>query len=162
GVSILYITHDIASARYVADRLIVMYAGQIAETGSVDEVLARPRHPYTQLLLSAVPDPRQPLRADGGAPPGPPPPGVAPRPRPRLPVPRALPAGHRHLPHRDPPAHRPAAGPRGGLPRGRGRRPDEGVRMKIAVVGGASTYTPELIDGIGRLAGEIKISEIVL
>ena len=58
GVSILYITHDIASARYVADRLIVMYAGQIVETGPVEDVLARPRHPYTQLLLSAVPDPR--------------------------------------------------------------------------------------------------------
>ena len=58
GVSILYITHDIASARYVADRLIVMYAGQIAEVGPVEEVLASPRHPYTQLLVSAVPDPR--------------------------------------------------------------------------------------------------------
>jgi len=62
GVSILYITHDIASARYVADRLIVMYAGQLAEAGPVEEVLARPRHPYTQLLLSAVPDPRAELR----------------------------------------------------------------------------------------------------
>jgi len=60
GVSILYITHDIASARYVADRLIVMYAGQIAEAGPIDEVLAAPRHPYTQLLLSAVPDPKAP------------------------------------------------------------------------------------------------------
>ena len=58
GVSILYITHDIASARYVADRLIVMYAGQIAEAGPVEEVLSHPRHPYTQLLVSAVPDPR--------------------------------------------------------------------------------------------------------
>ena len=62
GVSVLYITHDIASARYVADRLIVMYAGHIAEAGPVEEVLARPRHPYTQLLLSAVPDPRAELR----------------------------------------------------------------------------------------------------
>ena len=61
GVSILYITHDIASARYVADRLIVMYAGQIAETGPIEDVLSHPRHPYTQLLLSAVPDPRAPL-----------------------------------------------------------------------------------------------------
>ena len=52
GVSILYITHDIASARYVADRLIVMYAGQIAESGPIEEVLADPRHPYTQLLVS--------------------------------------------------------------------------------------------------------------
>ncbi|HEX6449498.1 MAG TPA: ABC transporter ATP-binding protein [Trebonia sp.] len=60
GVSVLYITHDIASARYVADRLIVMYAGQIAETGPIEDVLADPRHPYTQLLLSAVPDPKAP------------------------------------------------------------------------------------------------------
>ena len=73
GVSILYITHDIASARYVADRLIVMYAGHIAEAGPVEEVLARPRHPYTQLLLSAVPDPRAELHVseetDMGEPP---------------------------------------------------------------------------------------------
>jgi peptide/nickel transport system ATP-binding protein len=73
GVSILYITHDIASARYVADRLIVMYAGHIAEQGPVEEVLANPRHPYTQLLLSAVPDPRADLnvsaQTDRGEPP---------------------------------------------------------------------------------------------
>jgi peptide/nickel transport system ATP-binding protein len=73
GVSILYITHDIASARYVADRLIVMYAGQIAESGPVEDVLAHPKHPYTQLLLSAVPDPRAPLdvtaETDRGEPP---------------------------------------------------------------------------------------------
>jgi peptide/nickel transport system ATP-binding protein len=73
GVSILYITHDLASARYVADRLIVMYAGQIAESGPVEEVLADPRHPYTQLLLSAAPDPRAPLavgaETDRGEPP---------------------------------------------------------------------------------------------
>ncbi len=64
GVSILYITHDIASARYIADRLIVMYAGRIAETGRTEDVLRAPRHPYTQLLLSAVPDPRAPLNVD--------------------------------------------------------------------------------------------------
>ncbi len=73
GVSILYITHDIASARYVADRLIVMYAGQIAEAGPVEDVLASPRHPYTQLLLSAVPDPKAELTigadTDRGEPP---------------------------------------------------------------------------------------------
>src|SRR5260370_24927723 len=63
-VSILFITHDLASARYVADRLIVMYAGQIAETGPVEEVLTNPKHPYTQLLLSAAPDPRAPLGVD--------------------------------------------------------------------------------------------------
>ena len=73
GVSILYITHDIASARYVADRLIIMYAARIAEQGPTEEVLASPRHPYTQLLLSAVPDPRAPLgvgaETDRGEPP---------------------------------------------------------------------------------------------
>src|SRR6201986_5431533 len=72
-VSILYITHDIASARYVADRLIVMYAGQIAETGPIEDVLTHPKHPYPQLLLSAVPDPRAPLsveaETDRGEPP---------------------------------------------------------------------------------------------
>src|SRR5213082_3262429 len=61
GISFLYITHDIASARYVADRLIVMYAGRIAESGPTEDVLAHPKHPYTQLLLSAVPDPRAPV-----------------------------------------------------------------------------------------------------
>ena len=60
-VSILYITHDLASARYVADRLVIMYAAQIAEAGPIEEVLVNPRHPYTQLLLSAVPDPKAPL-----------------------------------------------------------------------------------------------------
>jgi peptide/nickel transport system ATP-binding protein len=60
-VSFLYITHDIASARYVADRLVVMYAGRIAESGPTEDVLAHPKHPYTQLLLSAVPDPRAPV-----------------------------------------------------------------------------------------------------
>lgn len=61
GISFLYITHDIASARYVADRLVVLYAGRIAESGPVEDVLAHPKHPYTQLLLSAVPDPRAPV-----------------------------------------------------------------------------------------------------
>ena len=73
GVSILYITHDLASARYIADRLMVMYAGQIAESGPVEDVLAHPKHPYTQLLLAAVPDPRAPLdvsaQAEVGEPP---------------------------------------------------------------------------------------------
>jgi peptide/nickel transport system ATP-binding protein len=58
GISFLYITHDIASARYVADRLMVMYAGQVVEEGPTEDVLQQPKHPYTQLLLSAVPDPR--------------------------------------------------------------------------------------------------------
>jgi peptide/nickel transport system ATP-binding protein len=59
-VSILYITHDLASARYIADRIIVTYAGHIVEVGPTEQVLADPRHPYTKLLLPAVPDPRGP------------------------------------------------------------------------------------------------------
>jgi peptide/nickel transport system ATP-binding protein len=61
GLSLLYITHDIASARYVADRVVVMYAGHVVETGATDDVLHHADHPYTQLLLSAVPDPRAPV-----------------------------------------------------------------------------------------------------
>ncbi|MGJ6981078.1 ABC transporter ATP-binding protein [Aestuariimicrobium soli] len=57
GVAILYITHDIASARYLSDRIMVMYGGRIVETGPTDEVVANPKHPYTQLLLASAPDP---------------------------------------------------------------------------------------------------------
>ncbi len=72
GISFLYITHDIASARYVSDRIVVMYAGRVAESGPTEDVLHRPVHPYTRLLLSAVPDPRAPITltaADTGEPP---------------------------------------------------------------------------------------------
>src|SRR5437763_1994673 len=73
NVSFLYITHDLASARYLSDRLLVMYAGHIVESGPTESVLADPKHPYTQLLLSAVPDPRAPLAvaadSDTGEPP---------------------------------------------------------------------------------------------
>jgi peptide/nickel transport system ATP-binding protein len=57
GLTFLYVTHDLASARYVADEMLVMYAGQIVERGPSEEVLQNPLHPYTRLLLSAVPDP---------------------------------------------------------------------------------------------------------
>jgi len=56
GLSFLYVTHDLASARYVADDLLVMYAGHIVEQGPVDQVLTEPLHPYTELLLASVPD----------------------------------------------------------------------------------------------------------
>jgi peptide/nickel transport system ATP-binding protein len=72
GVSLLYITHDLASARYVADRIVVMYAGHVAEAGPTETVLSDPKHPYTQLLLSAVADPREKegeISADTGEPP---------------------------------------------------------------------------------------------
>ncbi len=57
GLSYLYITHDIASARYLADDTLVLYAGQAVEKANSEELIAEPLHPYTQLLLSAVPDP---------------------------------------------------------------------------------------------------------
>jgi peptide/nickel transport system ATP-binding protein len=57
GLTILYITHDIASARYLSDDIAVMYAGQIVESGPAVTVTDEPSHPYTQLLLSAAPDP---------------------------------------------------------------------------------------------------------
>jgi len=56
-LALLYVTHDLASARYVADTVLVMYAGQIVEQGPAEQVLQEPLHPYTRLLLSAVPDP---------------------------------------------------------------------------------------------------------
>jgi peptide/nickel transport system ATP-binding protein len=80
GVSILYITHDLASARYVSDRLIVMYAGHIVESGPTEDVLSMPRHPYTELLLSAAPDPRTPIDADAITDSGEPPKVVDPTP----------------------------------------------------------------------------------
>ena len=57
NLGLLYITHDIATARYVAEDIAVMYAGQIVEWGNTGKVIDNPAHPYTKLLLSAVPDP---------------------------------------------------------------------------------------------------------
>jgi peptide/nickel transport system ATP-binding protein len=62
GLAFLYVTHDLASARYVADTVLVMYAGQIVEQGPSERVLQTPLHPYTQLLLASVPDPAVPVR----------------------------------------------------------------------------------------------------
>jgi peptide/nickel transport system ATP-binding protein len=56
-IAFLYVTHDLASARYVADDILVMYAGQIVEHGPIEEVLSEALHPYTRLLLESVPDP---------------------------------------------------------------------------------------------------------
>ena len=96
-LAILYITHDIASARYFADTTMVMYAGRIVESGDSESVTQDPKHPYTQLLVRSAPDPddldvprpRSPRR---GAQPG----GSAER----LPVPPALPVRRRAVPHR--------------------------------------------------------------
>jgi peptide/nickel transport system ATP-binding protein len=55
GLGVLYISHDIATVRYLCDRIAVLYLGRIVEQGPTDEVLARPRHPYTKALVAAVP-----------------------------------------------------------------------------------------------------------
>jgi peptide/nickel transport system ATP-binding protein len=57
NLALLYISHDIATARYVCEDIVVMYAGQAVEWGSTDQVLENPQHPYTRLLLDAVPAP---------------------------------------------------------------------------------------------------------
>jgi peptide/nickel transport system ATP-binding protein len=57
ALALLYITHDIASARYFADEVLVMYAGQIVERGPAEDVTQNPAHPYTQLLVNSAPDP---------------------------------------------------------------------------------------------------------
>lgn len=62
GIAFLYVTHDIASARYFANEIMVMYAGHIVEKAESEELIQNPKHPYTQLLLSAVPDPSRGLR----------------------------------------------------------------------------------------------------
>lgn len=56
-VSIIYITHDLATAYYISDRIGIMLRGYIVESGPVDDVLDRPLHPYTKLLIESVPEP---------------------------------------------------------------------------------------------------------
>ena len=55
GISILYITHDLATAWQVADTILVLYRAAVAEAGNVERVVKDPRHPYTQLLISSIP-----------------------------------------------------------------------------------------------------------
>ncbi|WP_297463763.1 ABC transporter ATP-binding protein [Thermococcus sp.] len=58
GVTYLYITHDMSTARYFADWMAVMYLGRIVEMGPVEKVIDNPLHPYTRALLAAVPEPK--------------------------------------------------------------------------------------------------------
>jgi peptide/nickel transport system ATP-binding protein len=78
-LTLVYITHDLPSAKFVCDDVAIMYLGQIVERGPADAIFASPRHPYTQQLIAAIPDPdpnaepRAPQRivevADAAAPP---------------------------------------------------------------------------------------------
>lgn len=72
GTSVLLITHDLGVVANTCERIIVMYAGEVIETGGTKDVLNRPRHPYTKSLLEALPDsvePHVPLQAIEGEPP---------------------------------------------------------------------------------------------
>jgi len=57
GISFIYITHDLVTARYLCDRIAIMYLGNIVEIGPTEEIINNPRHPYTQALITAVPVP---------------------------------------------------------------------------------------------------------
>ena len=73
GISFVYVSHDLPTIRYVADRTAIMYLGEIVEMGPTEAVIAKRRHPYTQLLLDASPEPdpeivKPPLEAVGEIP----------------------------------------------------------------------------------------------
>jgi peptide/nickel transport system ATP-binding protein len=57
SLSLIFVTHDLAGAYYMSDRIAIMYAGHLLEVGPASEVMGDPRHPYTQLLRQAAPDP---------------------------------------------------------------------------------------------------------
>jgi ABC-type oligopeptide transport system ATPase subunit len=57
GISIVYVTHDLTTAYQIADRIVVMFRGEIVEDGDPDAIIRRPTHPYTQALVGAVPPP---------------------------------------------------------------------------------------------------------
>ncbi len=111
-LSVLYITHDLSTVRYFCERVMVMYAGRIVEEAPVGQLIRFPRHPYTQALLAAIPDPDPDNAARfRDVPPGEPPSLLAPPPgcrfHPRCP--RAVPG---LCEVRDPPAFEPSPGQR--------------------------------------------------
>ncbi len=78
NIAMLYITHDLGSARYLADTTMVMFAGELVEGGDALAIMDAPAHPYTRLLLSAVPDPERAAVERAELPRGDPPPHVLP------------------------------------------------------------------------------------
>ncbi|HEX3331952.1 MAG TPA: ABC transporter ATP-binding protein [Gaiellales bacterium] len=64
GLTLVFITHDMAVVEHIADRVAVMYLGRIVESGPADEVLTRPKHPYTRTVLAAIPQPDPGRRRD--------------------------------------------------------------------------------------------------
>lgn len=65
GISILYITHDLATAHQISDKLFILYRGRVVEVGDATSVIQHPQHPYTQLLISSIPRPDPDKRWQG-------------------------------------------------------------------------------------------------
>jgi len=65
GISFLYITHDLSTAYQISDDIYVLYSGSVMEHGNVDDVIQKPQHPYTQLLVSSIPVPDPDVRWEG-------------------------------------------------------------------------------------------------
>jgi peptide/nickel transport system ATP-binding protein len=66
GMAVMFVTHDLAVARFISDRIAVMYLGQIVELGPTEELITNPQHPYTKALLASVPRPgADPVRLPG-------------------------------------------------------------------------------------------------
>jgi peptide/nickel transport system ATP-binding protein len=70
GLGVLYITHDLATARHFSDEIIVLNQGRVVETGTADDVILRPQNPYTQELRAASPDPERHFASAPGTPGG--------------------------------------------------------------------------------------------
>ena len=110
GLTYVYVTHDLASAKFFCDRVAIMYLGRIVEIGTVEQIFADPKHPYTQALIRAIPEPDPDKALPRDLPRGEVP--DAARPPLGLLVPSALPAGVRALRLGEP---RPARDPRRAL-----------------------------------------------
>jgi peptide/nickel transport system ATP-binding protein len=57
GISLVYITHDLTTAYQISDRIIVLYQGDVVESGDPEQIIRSPQHPYTQLLIKSIPEP---------------------------------------------------------------------------------------------------------
>jgi ABC-type oligopeptide transport system ATPase subunit len=57
GISLIYITHDLTTAYQISDRIVVLYRGEVVEEGEPDQIVNRPQHPYTRLLINSIPEP---------------------------------------------------------------------------------------------------------
>ena len=116
GLTYLFITHDLALAWVIADRIAVMYLGKIMEIGPAESVIRTPRNPYTQALVSVSPSAEPPTRGDARQPHDPRRGDARRRARPDgLPLPSALPVGVRPMPRRGAAAVRRRRRPVGGV-----------------------------------------------